>query len=86
MSSPHHHRRLPETLEKAKSGCTKVHTTPAAKKHRENTTSSQLGHYSSEHLIAVVVFLCQHVCLAEGKHNKNILECRLVRSPLKFVC
>ena len=41
--SPHHHRKLPETFEKAKSGCTKVHTIPAAQKQRENTASLKLG-------------------------------------------
>ena len=44
MSSPHHQRKLPETLvKKNKSVWTKVHTTPAAQKHRENTASLKLG-------------------------------------------
>ena len=74
MSSPHHHRRLPETLEKAKSACTKVHTTPAAKKQRENTASSQLGHCSSEHMIAVVILICVNMSVSP---RENAIETSL---------
>ena len=86
MSSPHHHRKLPETLEKAKSGCTKVHTTPAAQKQREKPQVSSLALFK-KHMIAMVAMdLCQHVCLAEGNRNKNILEHCLVRNPPNIMC